>query len=250
MGARVGREREGQVRAMQETTPSGPSGATTDSPAAVVFDLDGTLLDTNYLHVMAWWEAFFAAGHDVSCFDVHRAIGKPSAELVQGLLGRPDDAVVQGHSRHWARVRDSARPFHRAAELQRACEARGASVVWATSGSPDDVAAAQRLLGVRDVLVVNSVEHGKPAPDIVQAALEAAGVPAARAVMVGDTVYDVRAAAAAGVPCIGLLCGGIGEQELREAGAAAVYGNPSELLDGLDASPVGQLLTSGANRSP
>ncbi|MCW2778900.1 MAG: family hydrolase, partial [Frankiales bacterium] len=98
-------------------------------------------------------------------------------------------------------------------------------------------------LGCDDVLhaVVSSgdVENAKPAPDIVQAALEAAECAPEDAVMVGDTVYDVRAAAAAGVACIGVLAGGIGEQELREAGAVAVYGNIAELLEGLDDSPVG-----------
>jgi len=234
---------------MTETTPSTGS---RDSPAAVVFDVDGTLVDTNYLHVVAWWEAFSAQGHDVSCFDVHRALGRPAEELVRALIGRRDQAVVQGHSQRWDRLRDRARPFHHGAELMAACGRRGLSVVWATSGSSADTEAAQRLLSLRDVLVVSGedVEHGKPAPDMVDAALRAAGATAERAVLIGDTVYDVRAAAAAGVACIALLCGGIGEQELREAGAAAVYGNPSELLDGLDTSPVGQLLSSGPNRSP
>ena len=86
------------------------------------------------------------------------------------------------------------------------------------------------------------MEHAKPAPDIVRAALEAVGVAPQDAVMVGDTVYDVRAAAAARVACIGLLCGGVGERELQEAGAVAVYGNPADLLRDLDASPVGRLL--------
>ena len=98
------------------------------------------------------------------------------------------------------------------------------------------------LAVVHAVVTAGDVESAKPAPDIVQAALEAAGVEPDRAVMVGDTVYDVRAAAAAGVPCIGVLAGGIGERELVDAGAAAVYGNVAELLDGLDGSPVAALL--------
>ena len=87
-----------------------------------------------------------------------------------------------------------------------------------------------------------AVEQSKPAPDIVLAALAEVGVEPQNAVMLGDTVYDVRAAAAAGVECIGLMCGGIGERELQEAGAVAVYGNPSELLQDLERSPVARLL--------
>ncbi len=119
-------------------------------------------------------------------------------------------------------------------------------VVYCTSGNDQDVEDFRRKIGCDDVVaaVVNAsdVEHAKPAPDIVRAALEAVDVAPQDAVMVGDTVYDVRAAAAAGVACIGLLCGGVGERELQEAGAVAVYGNPSELLQDLDASPVGRLL--------
>jgi phosphoglycolate phosphatase-like HAD superfamily hydrolase len=225
------------------TAPDRPAPS---APAALLLDVDGTLLDTVYLHVLAWWEAFEEQGHEVSCFDIHRAIGMGSSALVEALLGRPDDAVVEGHSRNWAPLRDRARPFHQVPELIREAAARGLRVVYATSGSEEDTKAFRDRLGCDDVVhaVVSSgdVENAKPAPDIVQAALEAAGVPPERAVMVGDTVYDVRAAAAAGVRCIGVLAGGIGERELVDAGAAAVYGNAAELLDGLDGSPVGELL--------
>jgi HAD superfamily hydrolase (TIGR01509 family) len=222
-----------------------------DRPRALLLDVDGTLLDTVYLHVVAWWEAFRAAGDDVSGFDLHRAIGRGSEDLVQRLVGREDPAVVDGHAERWAPLRERCSPFHRAAELVRTAAGRGLAVVYCTSGSEQDTQDFRAKLGCDDVVaaVVSSgnVERSKPEPDIVRAALEAVGARPEDAVMVGDTVYDVRAAAAAGVPCIGVLCGGIGELELREAGAAAVYGNPSELLDDLDASPVGTLITSGRN---
>lgn len=217
----------------------------TESPAAVLLDVDGTLLDTNYLHVLAWWESFLAQGHEVSCFDIHRAIGRGSADLVQTLLGEPDDSVVEGHEQRWGELRPRMIPFHGAADLARACAARGLRVVLATSGSSDDVEDFRAKLGIDDIVhaVVNSgdVEQSKPAPDIVFAALDAAGVTAARAVMVGDTVYDVRAARAAGVACIALLAGGIAESELRQEDPAGVYGNCAELLDGLGDSPIGAL---------
>ncbi len=218
----------------------------TDSAAAVVFDVDGTLLDTNYLHVIAWWESFLAEGHEVSCFDIHRTIGRSSEELVEVLLGRADEKVVKGHSERWAPLRERMIPFHGAADLVRACADRGLKVVWATSGSPEDVEDFKARLGCDDAVtaIVNSgdVENSKPAPDIVLAALDAAGVAPERAVMIGDTVYDVRAARAAGTQSIGLLGGGIGEQELRQEEPTAVYGNCAELLADLDASPIGRLL--------
>lgn len=208
--------------------------------------MDGTLLDTSYLHVLAWWESFLAAGYEVSCFDIHRALGRGGDDLVETLVGRADDRVVQGHKQRWAPLRERCLPFHDVAELIRATADRGVQVVYCTSGDDQDVEDFRRKIGCDDVVaaVVDSsdVEHAKPAPDIVQAALAAVDVAPQDAVLVGDTVYDVRAAATAGVACIGLMCGGIGESELREAGAVAVYGNPSELLRDLDVSPVGRLL--------
>jgi len=218
------------------------------TPRALVLDVDGTLLDTVYLHVMAWWEAFRDAGHRVSCVDVHRAIGLPSADLVAALLGGPDEAVVAGHDERWKPLRERCDPFHRVPDLLRLVASRGVRVVYCTSGSPEDVADFREKIGVDDVVAAavgtDEVERGKPAPDIVQLALREVGVAPRDAVMVGDTTYDVRAARAAGVACIGLLCGGIGERELQDAGAAAVYANPSHLLQELERSPVGRLLDS------
>lgn len=215
-------------------------------PTALVLDVDGTLLDTVYLHVIAWWEAFRDGGYEVSCFDIHRTIGRGSADLVETLLGHPDEAVVEGHARNWEPLRRQCIPFHDVPALIREVEGRGVKVVYCTSGSPEDVGDFRDKIGCDDVIsgVVNSgdVEQSKPAPDIVEAALAEVGVAPEDAVMVGDTVYDVRAAAAAGVECIALMCGGIGERELQEAGAVAVYGNPSDLLQDLESSPLGRLL--------
>jgi len=219
-----------------------------NSPTALVLDVDGTLLDTVYLHVIAWWEAFMDGGYEVSGFDIHRAIGRGSEDLVQTLVGKSDDAVVEAHAKNWAPLRDKCIPFHQVPELIRTCAERGIKVVYCTSGAPEDIDDFRQKIGCDDVIsgVVNSsdVEQSKPAPDIVRAALDAVGVAPENAVMLGDTVYDVRAADAAGVACIGLMCGGIGERELQEAGAVAVYGNPSDLLQDLEQSPVGRLLRS------
>jgi HAD superfamily hydrolase (TIGR01549 family) len=215
------------------------------APTALVLDVDGTLLDTVYLHVIAWWEAFRDAGHEVSCFDIHRAIGRGSQDLVETLLGELDEQAVEGHSQKWAPLREQCIPFHLVPELIREVAGRGVKVVYCTSGSQEDTDDFREKIGCDDVVaaVVSSgdVEQSKPAPDIVRAALDAVGVAPEDAVMLGDTVYDVRAANAAGVECIGLMCGGIGERELQEAGALAVYGNVAELFEELDDSPLTRL---------
>ena len=233
----------GTAEAMTAPTASQPSSPA--PPAALVLDVDGTLLDTVYLHVIAWWEAFRDAGHEVSCFDIHRAIGRGSDDLVETLIGAPDEALVAAHARNWEPLRDRCIPFHQVPELIREVAGRGVEVVYCTSGSPEDTEEFRERIGCDDVVsaVVSSgdVEKSKPEPDIVRAALDAVGVAPENAVMVGDTVYDVRAAKAADVDCIGLMCGGIGERELQEAGAVAVYGNVSELFQDLDDSPLRKL---------
>jgi phosphoglycolate phosphatase-like HAD superfamily hydrolase len=205
---------------------------------AVLFDLDGTLMDTNYQHVTAWAAAFARTGHVVDAVDIHRAIGLPGDKLVRHLTGGADDAAREVHDAEWAAVRPSARAFEGAPELLRACADRGWRVVWATSASADDVAAFQRLLDPEGVLHAaigsDDIEEGKPAPDVVAAALEAADVTASEAVMVGDSVWDIRSAQHAGVTCVALLSGGISEAELTGAGAAAVLRDPRALLDDLD----------------
>jgi HAD superfamily hydrolase (TIGR01549 family) len=223
----------GYVPVMTEPAPSAA-----DTPGAVLFDVDGTLVDTVYQHVLAWWEAFAEGGHAVSCFDIHRAIGRGSDDLVKSLIGESDESLTEAHSKKWADLRDRCTAFHQVPELLAACEERGMRVVLCTSGEGADLDFFVKAIGgdehVHAIVSSEDVEQSKPSPEIVQKAVEAAGVPADRCVMIGDTVYDIRAAKGAGVRGVGVLCGGIGETELREAGATAVYGNPSELLGSLD----------------
>lgn len=205
---------------------------------AVVLDVDGTLLDTVYLHVHAWWEAFEAAGHEVRAVDVHRQIGRGADDLVEELLGRPDPAVVDGHAERWAGLRGRCRRYDGVRELLAELRAQGVATVLATSGSDDDVDAFLDLLGGREavdeVVGDSQVERSKPAPDIVRAALDAVGVAPGAAVVVGDTRYDVEAARSAGVTAVGVLCGGISAAELLGAGARLVVADPAELLRDLD----------------
>jgi HAD superfamily hydrolase (TIGR01509 family) len=211
----------------------------------VIFDVDGTLLDTNYLHVAAWWDAFRERGHDIRCADVHQALGMGSAELVQRVLGRPDPSVIDAHSRYFAPYLGRMRPLPGAADLLMATARLGLNVVVATSAKDDEIDLMLDAIGARDAIgtVVSSgaVERTKPHPDIVALALGKSGTDRARAVMVGDAVWDVIAARRAGIPCIGLLCGGIAEEQLRDAGAIEVYPDPAALLGNLQATMIGKL---------
>jgi phosphoglycolate phosphatase-like HAD superfamily hydrolase len=211
----------------------------------VIFDVDGTLLDTNYLHVAAWWEAFGERGHDVRCADIHRAIGMGSTELVERVLGKPDPSVSAAHSRHYAPYLGRIRPLPGAAALLRATARLGLDVVLASSAKDDEIGLMMDALGAGDavsaVISSGAVDRAKPDPGIVQKALGESGIDPLCSVMVGDTVWDVLAAERAGIRCIGLLCGGIAEEQLRGAGAAEVYGDPAALLAGLPGSLIAQL---------
>jgi phosphoglycolate phosphatase-like HAD superfamily hydrolase len=213
--------------------------------AGVIFDVDGTLLDTNYLHVTAWWEAFRERGHDVACADIHRAIGLSSDDLITRVLGRPDPSVSAAHSRYIAPYLGRMRALAGAPDLLRDTARRGLNVVLATSAKDEELDLMLDALGARDALdtVVSSgdVDQAKPHPQIVQKALEESGTDPDRAVMIGDTVWDVLAAQRAGLPCVGLLSGGISEEELRGAGAAETYPDPAALLGKLESSAIGRL---------
>jgi HAD superfamily hydrolase (TIGR01509 family) len=220
---------------------------TTGQPGdgGVIFDVDGTLLDTNYLHIAAWWEAFRERGHDICCADVHQALGMASAELVGRVLGQPDPSVIEAHSRHFAPYLGRMRPLPGAADLLTATARLGLHVALATSAKDDEVDLMLDALGARDLIdtVISSgaVERAKPHPDIVERALSESGTDRARAVMVGDAVWDVIAARRAGIPCIGLLSGGIAEEQLLDVGAVEIYPGPAALLGNLQASTVGKL---------
>ena len=219
------------------------------SRSGVLLDVDGTLLDTNYLQVLAWWQAFRDTGHDeVSMADCHRAIGIGSAELVTHLLG--DDAddvdtVVETKGRRYEPLRELVAAFPRVDELLAACRERGLAVVLATSGMESDLEWMQPAIGGEDVVdgatTSADVESAKPAPDLLQTAVADHGLDPERTVAVGDTVWDVRAARDAGLPCIALTCGGISRAELVEAGADEVYADPADLLAHLEDSLVGKV---------
>jgi HAD superfamily hydrolase (TIGR01509 family) len=225
---------------------------------AALFDVDGTLVDSNYLHAVTWWEAFIQAGYQVPMADIHRVIGMGSDQMLDALLpaDRDKDADARLSSAHsalygtyWTRLR----PLPGAAELLRACRRRGLAVVLASSAGESEFTALRAALDAEDAIDAatfsGDVEASKPAPDLVQAALAKVGAGPEEAVFTGDTVWDVQACRKAVVPCIGLLSGGIGRHELTAAGAAHVYAGPGELLSAFDSSLLGSGHGRGAGRN-
>ena len=220
---------------------------------AVLFDVDGTLVDSNYLHVHAWWRAFAEAGLDVETWRVHRSIGMDGAELVRTLSDdAPDDVQDRLKGLHDSHYRETVHllvPLPGAQELLQRVAALGLQVVLATSASEHELAILRKVLDSEDVIseVTSSqdVDTAKPEPDIVQVALDRAGVTAAAAVFVGDAIWDAQAAGRAAVPCIGLRSGGVAGSELEDAGAEAVFDNPKDLLDHLDATRIAALSQIG-----
>lgn len=214
--------------------------------SAVLFDVDGTLVDSNYLHVQAWAEALVEVGRPAPTWKVHRAIGMDSATLLDSLLGPDADELGErAKSLHSEKFKDLAgqlRPFDGARDLLRAIHARGILVVLATSAAEDELAKLRGALDCEDAVsfVTSSadVQEAKPSPEVLEVAMRKANVPASRAILVGDAVWDAQAAGRAGIPFVGVLSGGIGPGELREAGAEAIYEDPSDLLRGLDQSPL------------
>jgi len=218
--------------------------------SAILLDIDGTLVESNYLHVDAWDRAFVAVGRPVEVWRIHRSIGMDSDMLIDALLG--DDAAEFGeeaknkHSEYYLASTGRLRPIPGARELLAELDRRGhAVVVLATSAPEEELDILLSVLKVDSTLAATTssgdVGTAKPDPDIIETALGKAAVGAGRAVMIGDSVWDVTAAVRAKVTCIGLLSGGFGADELLAAGAAAVYDDVADLLDHLDESPIARL---------
>ncbi|MBB4986825.1 MULTISPECIES: HAD family hydrolase [Streptomyces] len=213
---------------------------------AALFDIDGTLVDTNHLHVVAWWEAFRQGGHQVPTHAVHRALGLPGEQLIDQLLGpsrdRSEDARLSAaHDTLYGTFFPRLQAFDRAGELLRTLADDDWKIVLVTSAKDRELTALLRALDADDALTdtatADDVEEGKPAPDPLRHALSLVGVPEDRAVFVGDSVWDMKAAHRAHMASAGLLSGGIPRADLTEAGAAAVFDDPADLLARLHTSP-------------
>jgi HAD superfamily hydrolase (TIGR01509 family) len=214
---------------------------TTTGGRAVLFDIDGTLVDTNYLHVLAWRRVFLERGEpEITSARIHRLVGMGTDELLETLCGRARPELKAERARQFAALKPEIRAFPRAGDLLRAVQDRGMRVVLATSAEKDDLEALLEAIGADDaidgVTSAGEVDKAKPHPDVFAVALEEAGTAPELTVVVGDTVWDVEAAKRAGLRCVAVTSGGISRGELEGAGAVAVYDDVAALLDDLDRS--------------
>lgn len=212
----------------------------------LLFDVDGTLVDTNYLHALAWSRAFRDAGEWAPMNAIHRCIGMGGEQLVPELLGHPSDESVRRRPARYRELIGDAQAFPHATQLLQTVHALGIAVVLATSAPSDELETLLALLeggaGVDAKTTADDVANSKPAPDVFLTAMHAGGVDPARALAVGDSVWDVQAARAAGIGCVAVETGGFSRHELSEAGALYVYRDVTELLGQLRTGPVANLL--------
>jgi HAD superfamily hydrolase (TIGR01549 family) len=214
---------------------------------AVIFDVDGTLVDTNYLHTVAWARGFRDAGETVSMSAIHRLIGMGSDMLVEEAIGHESEEASDGHTEHFEKLMPEIQAFPSAAEILSEVHDRGAKVVLASSASEHELEAMLEAVDPPDgcidhIVKKDDVENSKPSPDIFRVAIDDAGLEPGSTLVVGDTVWDVEAAAKCDLAFVGVLTGGISRPELDEAGAVAVYEDIDHLLRELDASPIARLI--------
>lgn len=214
---------------------------------AVLFDIDGTLVDSNDMHVLAWEEAFAGIGAKFSRDTLHAQIGKGTDMLVPALLPDLDESeqeqLGEAHGAIFkARYLEQAKPFDAAHDLLAKAHGAGQRVVLASSASQAELDHYLDLLGARDLVETTTssddVENTKPAPDIFATALKKLGCPADTVIVVGDTPYDVEAAAKCGIPAVALRSGKFSDESLNAAGAIAIYDDAAALLRDYDSSPL------------
>ena len=214
---------------------------------AVIFDVDGTLIDSVEVHAKAWVWAFARHGHDIPLDDLKAQIGKGADQLMPEYM-TPEQIEKYGKKLEEDRQMffkdeyyEHLKPFPMVRELFERIVADGKKIVLASSAKKDELEHYEELANVRDLIGASTsaddAEKSKPHPDIFHAAMEKLeGIECAEAIVVGDTPWDSLAAAKAGLKTIGLLCGGFEEEKLKEAGCVAIYKNPADLLTHYEAS--------------
>jgi HAD superfamily hydrolase (TIGR01509 family) len=216
------------------------------SAPAAILDIDGTLVDSNYQHAIAWHRALRRHGHILPVWRVHRHIGMGSDQLVAALCGdeveeREGDDIRAAEKDLYFELIEEVEPLHGARELIEDLKARERRVVLASSAKPEEIEHYLDLLDARELADAwtgsGDVERTKPHPDLVEVALERIG--GGPAVMVGDSTWDCQAAKRAGVQTVAVLTGGFSDEELRDAGASAVYHSIDALRRGLADTPLG-----------
>jgi HAD superfamily hydrolase (TIGR01549 family) len=217
------------------------------SKTTAILDIDGTLVDTNYQHALAWFRAFKVHGLVMPLWAIHRHVGMGGDQMVTALAGEDFEREHGDEVRHaekalYMSMIQEVEPLEGARDFIEGLKRSGHTVILASSAKPDELQHYLDLLDVRELADdwtdSGDVEQTKPSPDLVNAALEKAGG-GHDAVMVGDSVWDCKAAQEAGIQSIGVLTGGFSDKELEEAGAVAVFHSVRELLDGLGDTPLG-----------
>jgi HAD superfamily hydrolase (TIGR01509 family) len=212
---------------------------------AIIMDVDGTLVDTNYHHALAWFRAFRKHGLILPLWHLHRHMGMGGDQLVTVVSGgdveeRLGEAIRGAQSEYYGQLIDEVEPIAGARRLLADLQAAGRTTVLASSAREEELHHYLNLLGARHLVETwtdaSDVEATKPQPDLIHAALSKAG--RTSGVMVGDSVFDCQAARRAGMETIAVLTGGFSREELQEAGASQVCGSMEELRDALDLSPV------------
>ena len=216
-------------------------------PPAAILDIDGTLVDTNFHHAIAWYRAFRQHEKLLPIWRIHRHIGMGGDQLVEALCGKEveeskGEEIRAAEAVLYFALIEEVQPLHGARDLIVDLHERDHAVVLASSAAEHEVDHYLDLLDARELAdgwtTAADVEATKPEPDLVQAAVKKAG--GGEAVMVGDTTWDCEAAERAGVPTVAVLTGGFSEAELRDAGAVAVYRSIDELRESLDQTPLGR----------
>jgi HAD superfamily hydrolase (TIGR01509 family) len=228
---------------VQTTRIESPRDVDTAGKPAVLFDVDGTLVDSNFHHVVAWHHAFLDVGKEVPCWRILGQIGRSGSELVRVLLGdeladKHGSDAEKLHTRYFVDSAPLLRPFPGARELLEAIAELGWRVVLATSAGEDELAVLRDALDAEEAIcaVTSSADadRAKPHPDVVATALERIQADPSEAIMLGDSVWDVEAGRRAGVPTVAVLSGGITREALESAGAAAIYAGALEVREHLE----------------
>jgi HAD superfamily hydrolase (TIGR01509 family) len=215
--------------------------------ATAILDIDGTLVDTNYQHALAWFRAFRSCELVVPVWRIHRHIGMGGDQLVAALTDEETDRklgerIRAAEAERYMEMIEEVQPLAGSRELLASLRARGHTNVLASSAKPEEVEHYVELLDAGELTDASTnaedVEATKPAPDLVHVALERAGADPREAVMVGDSTWDVEAAKRAGVPTLAVMTGGFSEQELLDAGAERVFDSPRELCRRLGETPL------------
>jgi len=218
---------------------------------AVIFDVDGTLIDSVDLHAQAWQQILTQYGHDIPVEEIRHQIGKGGDQLLPVFVSKEEieswgEKIQDERSKLFKKeYLAKVKPFPMARELFERILRDGKQIALASSGKEDEVKRYEKIAGIADLIDVSTssddAEKSKPHPDIFQAAMgKLKGIKPDEAIVIGDTPYDAEAAGKAGLRTIGVLCGGFPEAELRAAGCVAIYRDPADLLSRYDSSLLGK----------